>query len=361
MGQVYRKQRNYGCRIHDQYTYFGMRTVVLENDQVRVSILPDKGTEVYEFLYKPRDLDYMWLSENGVQPPNAYLPTSPDPISTFIDYYPGGWQEVFPNGGPTSTYKGATFGQHGEVAHMPWDHDIVEDTPERIAVRFSVRTKKMPYRLTKTMSLTLGSASLQLEEELVNESEVELEYMWGQHLAFGRPFVEPGCTVRMPEGVRVIAETADVSDADAGRVRREPREFAWPYGAAVPSTDSAAVGGDGSGRIDLSVLPPAGTASEIVYLTGFGPTGQYELENRRLSAGIRVEWDAEALPYLWYWQEFGATKGYPWFGRHYNIGLEPFCGYPTHGLAEAVRNGSAGRIGPRETRIFSLAVTPFTL
>jgi hypothetical protein len=31
----------------------------------------------------------------------------------------------------------------------------------------------------------------------------------------------------------------------------------------------------------------------------------------------------------------------PWFGKHYNIGLEPFSSYPSSGIAEAVENGSA--------------------
>jgi hypothetical protein len=77
--------------------------------------------------------------------------------------------------------------------------------------------------------------------------------------------------------------------------------------------------------------------------------------------GIKVEWDAEILPYLWYWQEFGATKGYPWYGRHYNIGLEPFAGYPTHGLEKAISNGSAGSIGPGERKTFSMQTSPFEM
>lgn len=210
--QHYRKQRNYGCRIHDQYTYFNMRTIVLENDLLRVSINVDKGTEVFEFLYKPLDLDYIWLSANGVQNPNEYVSTSPDPIANFIDYYPGGWQEVFPNGGPTSSYEGAQFGHHGEVAHMPWDAEILEDSEDRIAVRFSVRTKKVPFALSKTMSLDKGSAILHIEGQVSNLSEVPLRYMWGQHLAFGRPFATPGSRITLPENIHITTE-APVQEA----------------------------------------------------------------------------------------------------------------------------------------------------
>lgn len=343
----YRPQRNYGCRIHDGYTYYGMRTVVLENDLVRISILADKGTEIFEYLYKPKDIDFMWLTENGVQNPNSYLSTSNDPTAAFIDYYPGGWQEVFPNGGPTSRYRGAQFGQHGEVAHMPWFHEVVEDTAERIAVRFSVRTKKVPYALTKTLTLVRGSTALRIDEVLENLSDVPQRYMWGQHIALGKPFLDESCSIGMPESVRVITE--ELQENSGGRVKRG-REYKWPFAEDNNSLP-----------VDLSKLPPRGTASEIVYITGFGSSGWYTVENRIQGMGIKVEWDAEILPYLWYWQEFGATKGYPWYGRHYNIGLEPFAGYPTHGLEKAISNGSAGSIGPGERKTFSMQTSPFEM
>ncbi|RAP74068.1 DUF4432 family protein [Paenibacillus montanisoli] len=343
---IYRPQRNYGCRIHDQVTTFGMRTVVLENDKVRVSILPDKGTEIFEYLYKSADLDFMWLSAQGVQNPGAYLPTSPDSVSSFIDYYPGGWQEVFPNGGPPSLYMGAQFGQHGEVAHMPWDYEIVEDTPERIGVRFRVRPKKVPFELRKTIRLELGSPALFIEEELENLAGLPLQFMWGHHIALGQPFVEPGCRIRLPEGAAIVTEEMD-SQVPPGRVKRGKR-YEWPLAEDLNGQ-----------RFDLSVLPDRGEPSDIVYLTGFEDKAWYEVENQRLGLGLRVEWDGKQFPHAWYWQEFGDTKAYPWYGRHYNIGLEPFCGYPTSGIEESLRNGSAGTIGPMQTLRFWLRTVPY--
>lgn len=344
----YRKQRNYGCRVHDQYTYFGMRTIVLENELVRISLLLDKGTEIFEYIYKPKDLDFMWLTENGVQNPNDYLPTSPDPISTFIDYYPGGWQEVFPNGGPTSHYLGAQFGQHGEVAHMPWDYEIALDHEDQIRVKFTVRTKKVPFRLTKTLSLMKHSAALTIEEKLENLSDEPLQYMWGQHIALGKPFLEENCVISLPPRIKIITEAVDAS-APSGRVKRGD-EYDWPYGVSESGEPT-----------DLSVLPEQGTTSEIVYLKGFDKEAWYTVENRKLGAGWKVEWDGEILPYLWFWQEFGATKGYPWYGRHYNIGLEPFAGYPTYGIEQAIKKDSAGKIGPKQTQTFRMRTLPYTL
>lgn len=51
-------ERNYGCRIRE-YLYRDLKTLTLENELLRVSILADKGTDIFEFLYKPIDLDVL--------------------------------------------------------------------------------------------------------------------------------------------------------------------------------------------------------------------------------------------------------------------------------------------------------------
>jgi hypothetical protein len=78
--------------------------------------------------------------------------------------------------------------------------------------------------------------------------------------------------------------------------------------------------------------------------------GWYEVEHRVRGLGTRAEWDIGRIPFLWYWQEFGAPEGYPWYRRDYNTGLEPFSSDPTITLPEAIANGSALVWGPREGR-----------
>ena len=93
-------------------------------------------------------------------------------------------------------------------------------------------------------------------------------------------------------------------------------------------------------------------ASSIDYLHGHD---SYTIHDARV--GLRVSWDARTMPYLWVWQEHGGTTAYPWWGRLRTVGLEPFSSQPTDGLAEAVRNGTALRLAPRETRDFDLTAT----
>jgi galactose mutarotase-like enzyme len=340
----YRPQRNWGARILE-YQYRDMSAVFLENEKLRVGVLAGKGTDVFEFNYKPKDVDFAWLTAGGVRNPTSYLSTSPDPLATFLDFYPGGWQEIFPSGGAPSSYLGARFGQHGEVSNLPWDYEIVEDREDVVAVRFSVRTQKTPFHLQKELRLRSGESQLRAEETLTNESDVSLHAMWGHHIAFGRPFLEEGCRIRLPDGARVVPHDEPIHPE--GRRVEGSKSYVWPLAQ-----------GESGGEIDLSVLPRRGEISEMLYLTEL-PEGRYELENPGKGLGIRVEWDVGTMPYLWYWQEYGASRFYPWYGRHYNVGLEPFSSFPTSGLQGAVDNGSALYIEAGEERHFSLRTGVF--
>ncbi len=334
---IHRRQRNWGCRIHDTELY-GIRAIVLENELVRLTFLAGKGTDLVEFNYKPRDLDFVWLAPGGIRNPLALHSTSPDPLATFLDVYPGGWQEIFPNAGAPAQSAGAQYGQHGEVSALPWDVEIVEDAAEQVGVRFSVQGVKTPCTIVKVVRLRSGVPGVEIEETVTNDSPVPFEAMWGHHITFGAPFLEPGAKVRVPEGLTARPHPVPVES----RARRigSAEDFTWPIGLG-PAGD----------RLDFSIVPGPGAASDLFYLSGFPDAAAwYDITRPDSGLGMRVEWDADALPYLWYWQEFGATAGYPWYGRNYNIGLEPSSSFPTTGLPDAVANGSALSIQPGKTR-----------
>ncbi|HEY4026600.1 MAG TPA: DUF4432 family protein [Candidatus Dormibacteraeota bacterium] len=327
-----RPRRNWGARLHE-YAWQDMRVLFLENEELRVGVNATRGGELFELCWKPRDVDFAWLSSHalaGVPPPAA----GPDPELAFIHRYPGGWQEVFPNGGAPSTHRGVRFGQHDEVWQLAWDVDVVEDDPRAVAVALAVRTVRVPCRLRKELWLRAGRPRLELRETVENLSGDPVEVMWGHHVTFGPPFLGEGCRIAVPDGVRVVPHAAAINPP--GR-RVRPVESTWPLAAAP----------DGS-PVDLGLLPPPGAPSDIVYLHGFRE-GWYEVRDPA-GLGLRVTWDAAVLPYLWFWQEFGAWRHHPWFGRHYNVGLEPFSSYPTDGLAEAVRNGTALVLEPHGRR-----------
>jgi hypothetical protein len=326
-------RRNWAARLRP-VVIDGLRAFALENERLRVTVVPGKGGDVVEFLHKPTDTDFVWLSPQGLRDPAGHLLGAGDDVARFVDHYEGGWQEVFPNGGAPSEYRGARLAQHGEVAGLPWEAEVAADSEEEVAVRMSVRTRRLPYLVEKTFRLRAGTAALEVEGRVANESDVALHAMWGQHIVFGRPFLRPGARIRLPEGVTVIPHPDAINPPE----RRVRAGGPWPW-PVVPA--------DGGGTTDLSVVPGPGGPSDIVYLTGFAD-GWYEVRSGAL--GMRVEWDASVMPCLWMWQELGASTGYPWWGRVWTVGLEPFAGMPTDGLAAAVANGTALEMGPREDR-----------
>ncbi len=323
-----------GCRVLTDITVRGYDALVIENEILRVMVLPGKGTDVVEFLHKPTDCDFTWGTAWGLRERGL--------CDGFILNYEGGWQEVFPNGGMPCQYNGADLRQHDEAALLPWDWTVVEQSANRVAVRFTVDLHKTPFRLVKTLRLRSREARLVIEETVENLSPFAQRAMWGYHFAFGGPFLEPGCRIVTP------AKTARVEDEPLESRRFQAGCHEWPL---IPGKDGTVY--------DASRLPEPGSGRDIVYLADF-PTGVYQIVSPRLGVVLGVEWDKAVFPDCWFWQEFGAD-GFPWYGRHYNIGLEPFCGYPTHGLREAVDNGSAMTVQGGQTLSTALAVSVQTL
>ncbi|NUP80976.1 MAG: DUF5107 domain-containing protein, partial [Nonomuraea sp.] len=61
-------RRNWAARLRES-AIDGLRAVTLENERLRVTVVPDKGGDVVEFLHKPTDTDFVWLSPQGLRDP----------------------------------------------------------------------------------------------------------------------------------------------------------------------------------------------------------------------------------------------------------------------------------------------------
>jgi hypothetical protein len=326
----YTHERNWGCRVCDEWTYKGMRACVLENELLRITVLVDKGTDIIEFLYKPRDIDFMWRTPMGWRNPATFTPTVASAAGSFLDLYGGGWQECFPAGGGPCTSKGAEFGVHGEVALLPWHGKIVKDTPEEIAAKFWVRTVRTPFYLEKTLSLKANSPVLTLAERVVNEGEEEMELMWGHHPVFGVPLLSDKCRVDAP------AKTVEVQSPPQDPNSRLPegQRFSWPNCKTVDGKD-----------VDISIIPGPDTGShDLAFLMDF-EDGWYALTNSEKKVGVGMRWDIEVMPYCWFWMMYGGGHGYPWYGRCYNVALEPWTSYPGVNFTRAQELGTTVKMG----------------
>lgn len=339
------RQRNYGCRIVE-WSIEGLRAVTLENQALRVSVLADKGADIFEFLYKPRDVDVLWRSPLGIVHPARGVASIASREGAFMDSYEGGWQELFPTLGSPAVHHGAEFGAHGEVALLPWDYTVERDDPEEIAVTFGVRTRRTPFTLQRTLTLRRDVAVLQIAEQVVNEGAETVTFMWGHHPVLGAPFLQPGCLLAIAGG------QVNTVRLQEGRFTPTGVPTPWPRYQPDSTPDRA------SPAEDLSYLPePDPVHVDELYLSDL-PDSWYAVTNPHVGVGFALRWETRVFPYLWLWRTLGPAGGYPWYGRTYTLGLEPFSSVPPQ-ADDARAAGTLLQLGAGEALATTLQATAY--
>jgi galactose mutarotase-like enzyme len=270
----------------------------MENELIRVGILPTKGADIVEFRHKPQDLDVLWHSPIPVHSPGHQIPTSARSDGAFLDYYHGGWQEVFPSAGPATVYQGSELGVHGEVCLLPWDVIVIEDSPTRIEILFTVETVRLPFRLERGMSIIAGSPVVTLDERIINLGATDVAYEWGHHPAFGAPFIGAGCIIDLPQCDAVVSEAA------------KDLKRRLPMGPLTLDQVN-------------KVLPVESQTEDVVLFSGFAE-GWAAVRNPEKGLAVGISWDTATFPFLWCWQAYGGCFRAPFFGRVYTLALEPF-------------------------------------
>lgn len=224
-----------------EYAYRGVDAAFLENDHLRVMVLPGKGGDVLEFRDNRTDVDVLWHADHNWEPPGErYVPSVGR--TTWLDHYPGGWQVNLPVAGDGTENPGSEYGLHGESALLPWDATVTRDDDEAVTLRLTTELVRYPFTLEREIRLPAGEPRLAVDERVTNEGGVELEYAWQQHLTLGRPVLGPSARLDLPAS-RGVTETA-AEPFQHGRLADE-ESFDWPE---APTRDG--------GTVDLRAVPP---------------------------------------------------------------------------------------------------------
>ena len=244
-------------------------------------------------------------------------------------------QEIFPNGGPSCVYQGAALGFHGEACKVPWTTELSYEG-DCCQVFCTSRLSRLPFALSKTFSLTPGERAVRIDASITNRGRRDLHYMWGFHPAIGAPVL--GSHTRLHCDARRLR----VHDEPFGVRHHLPAGgvHAWPLA-------------DGQDRSLLSA--PDDPSADLWYLDDF-TDGWCVLENPELDILVTLCWELERFPYLWVWQECHDSSGYPWFGEHHMVGIEPWSSYPASGLLTAIANGTARLINAGATHRATLSI-----
>jgi galactose mutarotase-like enzyme len=302
----------------------GHRAVVLQSDRLRVTVLPEKGADIYALVERSSGVDALMKTPWGLRPPAATGPAD------FLENYEGAWQELFPSANDACDYQGCSIPFHGEVALRAWSWVIERDDDGACRVALTVTTRTLPFRLERRMTLEKGSPRLVLEERLTNLGAERLPFVWGHHLVLGAPFLEAGCRLEIPAGeVRTPDEVYEPQTAELPAKYRG----AWPH----------APGRAPGSRIDLRHIPgPEAHTHDDVYLSGFD-RGHWMVTNPRRRLRFSLDWDADLFRSVTLWRPFGGSDLPPLTGI-YGVGIEPWVS--RHNLARAIEAGEARWLEP---------------
>ena len=294
--------------------------VRLENEYISVTILPDKGADIYELIYKPKNIDVLWKSPWGIKSPANGIQIARNSEDLWMEYYAGGWQDIFPNGGDSCIYKGAEMSFHGEASIIAWEYKKILHTEEKLQVVFKTKLFRSPFSIEKLVTIYQNKPQLVINEKITNIGGVPIDYMWGQHPVFGAPFLTEDCIIDI--GGKALVSDDSCSSSDCPLLPN--KKYLWPK----VSEENIVT--------DLSRIPEKSVRRYMMaYLKDF-QEGWYAITNTQLELGVALIWPVEIFPYAWFWQEMNAEKNYPWYGNTYLTAIEPFTSIPGQGLKNVI-------------------------
>lgn len=307
----------------------GWRSVVLESDELRAVVLPDKGAEIHRLVHRESDIDVLFKGPWGLQPPGA-PPLQGSGDDEFMWNYVGGWQELFPSVNEACTYRGRRIPFHGEVATLPWEWEILSRDGDGWAeVRFTTRCRETTFELERTLRVDDSKSELHIECMATNVGIEPAHLVWGQHCVLGAPLLEGGCELELPAGTIVTRpELWEPETAALLPGQREP----WPLARLR----------DG-GTTDLRKIPgPERRSHDDIYVGDLEATW-LAVSNSRLGLSFRLEWEPAELAWVILWQVYGGADAPPLTGS-YALGVELWTSRLN--LEDALGAGEAIELAP---------------
>ena len=315
----------------------GWRSVVLESDELRVVVLPDKGAEIHRLIHRESDVDVLFKGPWGLQPPAA-PPLEGSGDDEFMWNYAGGWQELFPSVNEACTYRGRPIPFHGEVATLPWSYEVVFDGE----VRFTTSCRKTTFALQRTLRVDDTTPTLEIESVATNVGDEPAHFVWGQHCVVGAPLLEDGSTLELP--ARTIVTRPELWEPETAALVPGQHET-WPYARLRAG-----------GTTDLREIPgPERRSHDDIYIGDLDATW-LAVTNPRLGLTFRLDWEPAALAWVILWQAYGGADAPPLTGS-YALGVEPWTSRLN--LEDAVAAGEAIELAPggRFATHFAASVT----
>lgn len=281
-------------KVSTDWSFNGMQTILLENERLRVVIIPELGAKIWELIYKPKYRNLLWQ--------HPRLKPRPLPFhSVYDDVFFGGWDELYPND-TAETINGEQEPDHGEIWTLPWEFALVKASEEEVTVHLWVDTAVHDSRMEKWITLRRGEAKLRFRHRLTNRGNQDMPFLWKLHAAVA---------VNEHSRIDLGAKTMYIEDFGPTRIGRTGVQYEWPY--AID---------DQGNQVDMRrVLPESSGINEFQYgteLTG----GWCAVTDTAARVGMGIAFDLAVFPSCWTFATYGGWRNLN------TVILEPCTGYP---------------------------------
>jgi hypothetical protein len=292
---------------------------------LRYKVVLDRAMDIADAFYNQHSL--AWLSHLGVIPPQRFSDQGIDWLRTFG----GGLLTtcgLSHMGGPESDEFG-TRGLHGQISNTPAEiESIIQPDPIAGKMDMSItgiiretRIFGPNLELRRTISGTLGEATIKIHDEVLNRGNTAAPHMLLYHFNFGWPLVD--------EGTEIVWQGKWQSrDGNPNNpIFREGNDFR----TCPAPMDEHSGGGEEAAFIDIDA-----DADGICHCG---------LRNAGLGLEVSLTFQKSQLPWLINWQHWG--KG------EYVTGIEPGTNPPI-GQAKAREQNTLIELAPGERRTYDL-------
>lgn len=293
---MYQEERNYGCR-YQEISIYGYRSLVLENELLRITMILGKGCEIVEFNYKKIDMDFVWRSPQGLRSLKNYNKNFNDDL-VLTDYYTGGWYDTFPSCGGRGKYNSATLPIYGEACYLPWEYEVIKDSSEEVIIKAYCNTIRSPFYFEKFFKIISSDPTLYIKTAIENISRQKAYFDIGYHPNFGRAFIDDEIEIEF-EGCNI-----EVPWAEENSRFKEGQKGKWPL---LRSKDGK--------NINLKFFPgPDSGINEVLFLNELS-AGVASILNKNKSIGIKITWDLKLYRNAVLWMVRYGDAGYPRYGN----------------------------------------------
>lgn len=299
----------------------GVDVVEVDNGNLRFSIIPTRGMNVYELLCG--DVRLGWDSPvTEIVNPALINPADRGGL---------GWLDGFNEWMTRCGYEFAghpgedgekLLTLHGKASNLPASKVEVIVKDNRIHVRGTVRETMFKFahlEMVTDISTGIGSSSVRFDDTLTNRGANDQEFEIIYHSNYGDPLLE--------EGSRFVAPIKSVRPFDQ-RAQEELADYAVYAGPTA-----------GYGETVYCMVMNADEEGRTTVM----------LQNRAADRGVALSYNVDSLPFFTLWKNTDIGE------KGYVTGLEPGSGFPYNRAVERER-GRVKTLAPGAAKKFLLDV-----